>query len=174
MSHANESNRLPITIRPATANDVDAIVHILIATKESSLAHSITNQDRDVALWIDRWHRYITRGSSAQFACGDSFTFLAEIEKQPIGFAAYHHTSRHGTDAELQSMYVMKTSQGQGVGTALLRLIASELTNDGSATMCVGYSPDNPYKRFYLKHGAAEINPHWAVWHDLRRVASID
>jgi hypothetical protein len=33
--------------------------------------------------------------------------------------------------------------------------------------MCVGFGPENPYKRFYFKHGAVPINPHWAMWPDV-------
>lgn len=67
----------------------------------------------------------------------------------------------------MQSLYVLKEVQGQGIGTELLRRIALPLIEEGSQTLCVGYDPLNPYKRFYLKHGAHEINPHWAFWPDV-------
>ena len=89
-----------------------------------------------------------------------------------MGFAAYHHTTRHDTDAELQSIYVLKEAQGQGVGTRLLQVIANRLHAEGSRTMCVGYAPDNPYRRFYFKHGAVAINPHWAMWPDVSLLAT--
>jgi GNAT superfamily N-acetyltransferase len=100
-------------------------------------------------------------------ASGDGFAFVAEQDGRVVGFAAYHHTRRHETQAELQAIYVLNDAQGQGVGTALLRLIAGRLVEEGTRTMCVGYDPRNGYKRFYFKHGANEIDPHWAVWNDV-------
>ena len=99
---------------------------------------------------------------------GDGFALLVEVDDRPVGFAAYHHTTRHGADAELESLYVLKESQGQGLGTMLLRIVGHRLHTDGSGSMCVGYDHRNPYKRFYLERGAVAINPHWAVWRGLR------
>jgi GNAT superfamily N-acetyltransferase len=65
------------------------------------------------------------------------------------------------------SIYVLLSHQGRGIGTRLLREIVRRLQADGSRSLCVGYSPRNPYKRFYSKHGAVEINPHWAAWRSL-------
>jgi GNAT superfamily N-acetyltransferase len=139
-------------------------VRVLIRTKEESLAGLTNDHDRNFDFWHDRWRRYIEHGSSAQKALGDGFTILAESAGRLIGFAAYHHTRRWGCDAELESLYVLLSHQGRGVGTTLLREIVGRLRAEGSRSLCVGYSPHNPYKRFYSKHGAVEINPHWAAW----------
>ena len=101
-------------------------------------------------------------------AIGDSCTLLATADEQPIAFIAYHHTRRHDTDAELQSLYVRWEAQGRGIGTQLLRSVAIRLIEEGSATMCVGYDARNPYRRFYRKHGAVEIDPHWSYWPDVQ------
>ena len=155
------------TIRPATVNDVNAIVRVLIATKVACFA-SVSDHDCDVAFWTDRWNRYITSGSTARGATGDGFVYVGEIGGELVGFAAYHHTRRHGTDAELQSMYVSQHAQRLGVGTQLLQLIIDRLLIEGCKSMCVGYAPENPFRHFYLKRGATEIDPHWAVWNDVR------
>jgi GNAT superfamily N-acetyltransferase len=162
------------TLRLATEYDVDTIVELLIAVKEQSLAALITDHDRNAPFWRERWRRYIVEGSSAQYARGDGWAFLAEVDGWPIGFAAYHHTARHGADAELQAIYVLHEMQGLGVGSQLLRRIARRLVADGSRTMCVGYDPRNPYKWFYARHGAVEIDPHWSIWRDLGRLAAGD
>ena len=154
-------------IRAATPLDAEVITKILITSRRTSWPHLLDAHDHDVQFWIDRWSRYLSEGSRAQFALGDGFVFLAEHDNQPVGFAAYHHTTRHGTEAELQSIYVLKDAQRQGLGTTFLQLICSELRADGSRSMCVGYDARNPYKRFYLKHGAVELNSHWAIWRDL-------
>jgi GNAT superfamily N-acetyltransferase len=158
------------SIRDATSADVYAIVGILIASKKGSFPHLVNDHDRDVAFWTNRWNDYLTHGSSAQNSLGDGFVLLAEFDSRPVAFAAYHHTTRHDTNAELQAIFVLPGAQRCGIGSELLRVIAGRLRDDGSASLCVGYEPRNPYKRFYLKHGAVEINPHWAVWRDLSDV----
>jgi len=160
------------TLRLATEQDVDTIVELLIAVKEQSLPALINDHDRNAPFWRERWRRYIVKGSSARYARGDGWAVLAELDSRPVGFAAYHHTVRHGADAELQAMYVLHEMQGRGVGSQLLLQITRRLVADGSRTMCVGYDPRNPYKRFYARHGAVEIDPHWSIWRDLRRLAA--
>jgi GNAT superfamily N-acetyltransferase len=154
-------------IREASPTDAEAIVAVLIASKEASFPDLVDEHDRNGPFWTNRWRSYLAEGSRAQMSRGDGFALVAEVGSRAVGFAAFHHTARHGTDAELESIYLLKEAQGSGLGSELLRRIAVRLRADGSRSMCVGYNPRNPYKRFYLKHGAIEINPHWAVWRDL-------
>ncbi len=165
---------MTLTLRLATAEDVDTVVRILIASKEASFPDTVDDHDRDVPFWTSRWHGYITRGSKAQQSLGDGWVFLAEIEGRAVGYVAYHHTTRHGTDAELQNIYVLKDAQRHGVGTRLLGVVAHRLRADGSQSMCVGYDAGSPYTRFYFKHGAVEIAPGapWAAWHDVTALAA--
>ena len=158
---------MELRLRDADPMDTDALVAILIAAKVGSIPELIDDHDRDEAFWTDRWRRYLTEGSRAQMSHGDGFALLAKLSGKPVAFAAWHHTTRHGTDAELESIYVLRSAQGAGVGTALLRAVATRLLADGSQSLCVGYDPRNPYKRFYFKHGAVELNPHWAMWQPL-------
>jgi len=153
-----------IHIRDAQPDDAAAIARVLIQTKEESLAGLIDDHDRDFKFWHDRWLRYLRDGSSAQKSRGDGFAILAEDGGDLIGFAGYHHTLRWGCDAELESLYVRLPWQRKGVGLTLLRDVMRRLRAEGSRSLCVGFSPENPYKRFYFKHGAVAINPHWAFW----------
>lgn len=158
-----------VVFRDAVFEDAAAIVRLLIRTKEQSLPALTDDHDRDFEFWLRRWQRYIRDGAggNVQKALGDSFSILAESEVQLVGLAAYHHTRRWDCDAELESMYVSPDWQARGIGTEFLRIILQRLQADGSRSLCVGYNPKNPYKRFYLKHGAVEINRHWAVWRSL-------
>jgi diamine N-acetyltransferase len=161
-------------IRRATVADTDTVVRILIASKEASFPETIDEHDRDLAFWTQRWRGYIASGSLARQSRGDGWVFMAEVDDRPVGYIAYHHTTRHGTDAELQNIYVLKEWQGRGVGTHLLGTIAHRLAADGSRTMCVGYDSESPYTRLYFKHGAVEITPGspWAMWPDLAALAA--
>jgi GNAT superfamily N-acetyltransferase len=157
-------------IRDATPADAGTLVHILIASKEASFPELVSDHDRNARFWTDRWKDYLTTGSRAQMSRGDGFAFLAEWNGRAVGFAAYHHTRRHDADAELESIYVLKELQRRGLGTELLSVIGGRLREEGSRSLCVGYDPRNPYKSFYLKHGAVEIGPYWAVWRDLGKL----
>jgi GNAT superfamily N-acetyltransferase len=161
-------------VRRAAADDAGTVVRILIASKAASFPDTTDDHDRDVEFWIRRWRGYLTAGSRAQQSLGDGWVFLAEEDGSAVGYAAYHHTTRLGTDAELQNIYVLKEAQGRGIGTCLLGVVAHRLEADGSRTMCVGYDAVSPYSRFYLKHGAVEIAPGapWAVWHDVGALAA--
>ena len=163
-----------LDIRRAGVWDTDTIVRILIASKEASFPDTIDDHDRDVSFWTRRWRGYIASGSRARESRGDGWVFLAEIGGAPVGYVAYHHTRRHGTDAELQNIYVRKEWQGRGVGTHLLGTVAHRLVADGSRSMCVGYDSESPYKRFYMKYGAVETEPGspWAIWHDVAALAA--
>src|SRR5215469_11236054 len=84
-------------IRPATADDVPEIVRIYVESKTASTPRLIDDYDRDTPYLTARWDKYVRVGSTAQKATGDSFAFLAEDGGRRIAFAAYHHTTRHGT-----------------------------------------------------------------------------
>ena len=162
---------MPLEIRTANVEDVAAIVAILISSKQDSLPDLVDQHDLNVEFWTERWRTYLTTGSRAQMARGDGYALIAEDAGVPVAFAAYHHTRRHGADAELESIYVLRNGQGKGVGSALVKAIAGKLVAGGDRSLCVGYDPRNPYKRFYLKHGAVEINPNWAIWRNLTTLA---
>jgi GNAT superfamily N-acetyltransferase len=151
----------------ARPEDAAEMVRVLIRAKEESFPQLVDAHDRNFDFWHDRWRLYLAEGARAQQSLGDGFAILARSEGRLAGFAAYHHTRRWDCDAELESIYVLLSHQGRGIGTRLLREIVRRLQADGSRSLCVGYSPRNPYKRFYSKHGAVEINPHWAAWRSL-------
>ena len=159
-----------IVIRNAAPDDAATIVRVMIETKQASTIGPLDPHDLDADFWLERWRVYIAAGSKAQYAKGDGSCIIATIDGNGVGFAAWHHTSRWDCDAELQSIYVLPHAQRRGIGTRLFETVLGRLQADGSRSLCVGYAPDNPYKRFYAKHGAVEIEPHWAVWRSLRSI----
>jgi GNAT superfamily N-acetyltransferase len=100
--------------------------------------------------------------------------FSPRSQEKPVAYVAYHHTSRHGTDAELQNIYVLRQWQRKGIGASLLGLVAHRLQADGSGSMCVGFDAHSEYKQFYMKHGAVETAPGapWAIWRDTHALAA--
>jgi hypothetical protein len=128
------------TIRLAKVGDTDTIVRILIASKEASFPHTVDDHDRDETFWADRWRGYIAHGSRAQKSRGDGWVFLAETDSGPVGYAAYHHTTRHDTDAELQNVYVLKEWQGREsarICSARLSIACRPTGRDGCASAMI-------------------------------------
>jgi len=58
-----------------------------------------------------------------------------------------------GFTGELGSIYVLRSYQGGGVGTALVREVARHLLRTGHSTMVVWVLKENPYRRFYERLG---------------------
>ena len=96
--------------------------------------------------------------------------FAATLNGQMVGFIAGHFSRRYETEGELQSIHILKDFQGRGVGAELLKRLAAWFVTHQRLKICVGIDPASPYKRFYEKHGARTINPHWLVWDDIASV----
>ena len=79
---------MTLALRQATADDVDTIVGILIASKEASFPDTADDHDRDRAFWTSRWRGYLTRGSAAQQSLGDGWVFLADADGRAVGYIA--------------------------------------------------------------------------------------
>jgi len=161
-------------IRRAEAADATAIAETYLSAKRLSLPELLIDRDYDLAFQVQRWTSYIVDGSRAQFAKGDGWVFLAEAEGAVVGYVAWHSTSRHGVEAELQSLYVLKEFQNIGVGSTLLIHAAGDVLDHDLRSMCVGFDPANPYKQFYFKHGALPLGEHWAVWRDVSAIVPTD
>ncbi|HEY1197845.1 MAG TPA: GNAT family N-acetyltransferase [Thermoplasmata archaeon] len=58
---------------------------------------------------------------------------------------------------ELEAIYVLKSYQGRGVGTVLVREVARHLVNTGKTSMIAWVLPQNPYRRFYERLGGALV-----------------
>src|SRR5207249_1752092 len=92
-----------------------------------------------------------------------------------VGFIAGHLTRRFGCDGELQWINVIPERRGSGVADELLRRLAGWFAQQNASRICVDVDPDNPTERkFYMRHGAQPLNPHWLVWNDISSVIHLD
>lgn len=106
---------MPLTIRPATPEDLPQIVAFVRALAAyERLAHEAvaTEADFAAALFSDR---------------PDAEVVLAEQDGQPVGFALFFHTfstfvGRRGV--WLEDLFVLPEHRGRGVGGALLAHLA--------------------------------------------------
>jgi len=88
---------------------------------------------------------------------------------------------------ELITIYVTKSVQGHGVGTALVREVARHLLATGMYSMNAWVQERNPYRRFYERLGGVLVSRRIHVsrtlgvplpvvsygWEDIRRLASL-
>ena len=154
-----------IEYREAGLEHVDEIAQVESDTKrESDLAEPAIY---DVQRLRSRWEGYLRRIRHPQHAEGPRIVFAATLNGRMIGFIAGHFSRRYETEGELQSIHILKDFQGRGVGAELLKRLAAWFITHQRRKICVGIDPASPYKRFYEKHGARRINPHWLVWEDI-------
>ena len=94
--------------------------------------------------------------------------FVALANNDVIGFIAGHLTTRLNCTGELQWINVLENYRGNGIASALLRLLASWFIENNATKVCV--DPDDTARKFYAKHGASNLNQHWMVWNDVARI----
>jgi len=103
-----------------------------------------------------------------------------------VGLIAGHLTRRFGCDGELEWISVRPEYRGLGVASQLLcRLAEWFLAQDlgsmlgptlperglGARRICVDVEPTNRIaRRFYARHGAVDLKPHWMVWEDIGKL----
>jgi ribosomal protein S18 acetylase RimI-like enzyme len=69
----------------------------------------------------------------------------------------------------LQWINVAKERRGGGIAGELLRRLAAWFVEQKASKICVDVQPTNlAARKFYRRHGATDLNPHWLVWNDIR------
>jgi GNAT superfamily N-acetyltransferase len=117
----------------------------------------------------ERMARYLAGEHHPQHALAPRVIYVAEEGASMIGFIAGHLTRRFGCDGELQWIFVMPGHRGSGAAALLLHRLAAWFLGQGARRVCVDVDPENlPARRFYKRHGAQDLNPHWLVWPDIQ------
>ncbi len=151
----------------ASANDIDEITRVEIDSKRQSCPHLMQAHDISFDTRAYRWETWFA-GQSPVSAKVERIMFKAvDCDNKIIGYLAIQLTTRFDIDAELQSFYILKQYQRKGVGLKLLKRAIEWMGHFNAHSLCVGIMPDNPYQRFYVKHGARHLNEHWIVWDDV-------
>jgi len=158
-----------MTIAIATEADIDALADVEIESKRESIPEIIEGFEIDKEARVNRWVTYF-KGTSPQTSKRARIVYKAMSQDRIVGYLAGHLTTRFNLDAEIQSFYILKSHQRQGLGTTLLKQFAAWLQSNHATSLCVGIAPENQYKAFYLKHKGQYINDHWIYWADINEL----
>lgn len=153
-------------LRAAQA-DIVVLASVEIASKRASIPDLIDPVEVDPAGRQRRWQTYL-RGETPEGSRPERQVLMASVEGTVVGFIAGHLTSRHGMDAEIQSLFVLIEHQRRGIASGLLAAMAPWFLEMGAHRVCVGVNSRSPYNAFYLKHGARHLNEHWLYWAEAR------
>ncbi len=98
-----------------------------------------------------RWQRMFDRPQ----AWGNSLAFVAERDGAMVGYGSCGDQRSpdlhgHGFTAEITELYVLRTAQGQGVGTGLMAVMAVALRERGHRALSLWTLEANaPARHFY-------------------------
>lgn len=143
-----------IRIRPATPSDLAGIARVHVDTWKSTYRRIVTDAyldsltyESDIARGFGKWLKDPPKGNAHLVAT------LASGEI--VGFAVCGPNREADSEyaGELGAIYVLKSSQGHGVGTSLVREAARHLLSISLDSMLVWVLEQNPYRRFYEKLG---------------------
>ena len=144
-------------VRTATVDDAQEIarVHVegWLSTYRSILPPSvfaeISIQQREI-FWNERLAE--TRVDSVITVGCD-----AAGSVQGFAFGGPERSGHLGCDGELYAIYLLEQARGLGLGTELVRQMASGLRAAGCTSMAVWVLALNPYRRFYERLGGRPI-----------------
>jgi ribosomal protein S18 acetylase RimI-like enzyme len=125
----------------------------------------------DEEYWRKRIVGYMDNEIDPQKALKPRVNYVALENGYVVGLIAGHLTRRHECHGELEWINVAEKVRGSGIAGELLRRLAVWFVEQKASKICVDVQPTNTVARkFYRRHGAEDLNPHWMVWNDIRVV----
>jgi ribosomal protein S18 acetylase RimI-like enzyme len=143
-------------IRQATAADCEAIAAVHVVGWRESYRGLMPDSVLDALSIAERaalWRRSVSQGTSS--------VLVAEVGTALVGFAAggprrgdaFAHDG-FACDGELYAIYVLRTAQGAGVGSRLLRETAAALARREFTALALWVLRANfNARQFYHRHG---------------------
>jgi GNAT superfamily N-acetyltransferase len=124
----------------------------------------------DKEYWTARIRGYMECEIYPQKALKPRVSYVAVEKKKVVGLIAGHLTRRYECDGELEWIDVVAARRGSGIATGLLERLAKWFVEKKALKVCVDVQPANTAaRRFYARHGAEDLNPHWMIWKDIRK-----
>jgi GNAT superfamily N-acetyltransferase len=151
-------------IRYATEKGLDAVARvrarIMVASDYYEGAVDVESEYRRVH---PRAAGYFEGTYHPRCSLAERTVIVAEHNDQIVGFIAGHRSTRMGCTGELRWMFVLPNWQRKGIGADLLRPLAKWFTEQESTKVIVDAPPENPFRDFYLKHGAIPLDEYWPL-----------
>jgi ribosomal protein S18 acetylase RimI-like enzyme len=147
----------PLTIRRLDPSDLDLVEPLWSALREHHA--SVTPHLDEPRARADSWKR-----RRAQYerwtAEPDAFVLLAELDGRPVGYAMVHLRAGSPTwpsserAGEVETLSVLPSARGRGVGTELLRAVSERLAALGVDELSLHVVAGNDRAlSFYERHG---------------------
>ena len=139
-----------LIIRPATEHDAAAIAHVHVQSWRSTYAGIVPETFLAALSEAERTKQW---GDWLQL---DLPVFVAESEGMVTGFIGGGPIRERvsGFDAELFAIYLLRPTQRQGAGTALLQQLAGALAQRDLTSMIAWVLESNASRSFYERTGA--------------------
>jgi GNAT superfamily N-acetyltransferase len=148
-----------IQYRQADKSDIPGLARIRAAEWETE------------AYWRVRITGYLDCEHHPQQARLVRVIYVAAEEHSIVGFIAGHLTRRYACDGELQWIDVVVGRRRGGIASELLRLLMAWFVAQKAGRICVNVDPANATaRRFYMRHGAENLNEHWLIWNNIHAV----
>jgi ribosomal protein S18 acetylase RimI-like enzyme len=145
-----------VTYRQAERFDIPVMARIRAAEWETE------------EYWQQRIAGYLDGEIHPQKALKPRVSYVAYAGDSLVAFIAGHLTQRYSCDGELEWINVIREHRGTGIASELLRLLAAWFIKQKALRICVDVQPSNiSARRFYMRHGAEDLNPHWLVWKNI-------
>ena len=149
-----------LTIRRATAGDVDALSAISRDTFVETFGHLYTPQD--LATHLDTMYAP-EKYRDAIEEQGAVAWLLIDDENHVQGYAyagpcSLPHQDVHPGDLELKRLYLRRTLQNGGWGAKLFAEAEAWMRRNGPASIWIGvWSENSGAQRFYARHGYEKV-----------------
>jgi len=145
-----------IEIRPAVPDDLMMIASVLVRTWRATFRGIISDGYLDAMTVEDQAIRHARRlrlpGSCLMVA-------VDMTEMRVIGFANYGKARGMppAFDRELYELYLLPEFHGAGIGSALVRAVATHCRETGASSLFAWVLKDNPNRVFYERIGARPV-----------------
>lgn len=142
-----------IKIRLLAKEELPLVQSIAYRTWPSTFAEILTPEQIEYMLnWM-----YSLEMLQSQFEKGHTF-LLAEDNGEEFGFAGFELNYAEGPKAKLHKIYLLPSSQGKGVGKALIFEVAKRARKSGQKNLLLNVNKYNQKAiDFYLRIGFQEI-----------------
>ncbi|HZD31275.1 MAG TPA: GNAT family N-acetyltransferase [Candidatus Angelobacter sp.] len=124
--------------------------------------------------WRVRILAYLMHELHPKGALPPRISYVCVESGNVVGLIAGHLTRRFGCDGELEWISIRPPYRGRGIAFELLRRLSMWFVKHNAMRICVDVEPSNELaRRFYNRHGADDLKPHWMIWKDIRQLVEV-